>query len=73
MLYFADYSGDADSSIIGETWAKLIDQALSKGGVAEACPVPKRVGSRIYPGNAAFNTKKVMSFLASNWKSGNIA
>lgn len=51
MLYFANYSGDADSSIIRETWARLIDQALSQGGIAEACAVLKRVGSHIYPGD----------------------
>lgn len=45
MLYFASYSGDADSSIVRETWARLIDQALSRGGIAEACAVLKRVGS----------------------------
>jgi nuclear pore complex protein Nup155 len=51
MLYFANYSGDADSSIIRETWARLIDQALSQGGIREACAVLKRVGSHIYPGD----------------------
>lgn len=53
MLYFANYSGDADSSIVRETWARLIDQALSEGGVAEACSILKRVGSHIYPGEGA--------------------
>ncbi|XP_057777560.1 nuclear pore complex protein NUP155-like isoform X1 [Salvia miltiorrhiza] len=53
MLYFASYSGDADSSIVRETWARLIDQALSRGGIAEACAVLKRVGSHVYPGDAA--------------------
>jgi nuclear pore complex protein Nup155 len=47
------YSGDADSSIVRETWARLIDQALSRGGVAEACSVLKRVGSCMYPGDGA--------------------
>lgn len=51
MLYFASYSGDADSSIVRETWARLIDQALSRGGIAEACSVLKRVGSHVYPGD----------------------
>ncbi|CAA7033766.1 unnamed protein product [Microthlaspi erraticum] len=51
MLYFANYSGDADSSIIRETWARLIEQALSQGGIAEACAVLRRVGSHIYPGD----------------------
>ncbi|CAH8252845.1 unnamed protein product [Arabidopsis lyrata] len=51
MLYFANYSGDADSSIIRETWARLFDQALSQGGVAETCAVLKRVGSHIYLGD----------------------
>ncbi|CAH8382442.1 unnamed protein product [Eruca vesicaria subsp. sativa] len=50
MLYFANYSGDADSTIIRETWARLMEQALSEGGIAEACSVLKRVGSHIYPG-----------------------
>ncbi|KAA8532506.1 hypothetical protein F0562_032678 [Nyssa sinensis] len=53
MLYFANYSGDADSSIVRETWARLIDQALSRGGIAEACSILKRVGSHIYPGDGA--------------------
>ena len=53
MLYFANYSGDADSSIVRETWARLIDQALSTGGISEACSVLKRVGSHIYPGDGA--------------------
>ncbi|PIA46100.1 hypothetical protein AQUCO_01600399v1 [Aquilegia coerulea] len=53
MLYFASYSGDADSSIVRETWARLIDQALSRGGIAEACSVLKRVGSHVYPGDGA--------------------
>ncbi|KAB1205824.1 hypothetical protein CJ030_MR7G027991 [Morella rubra] len=53
MLYFANYSGDADSSIVRETCARLIDQALSRGGIAEACSVLKRVGSHIYPGEGA--------------------
>lgn len=53
MLYFANYNGDADSSILRETWARLIDQALSTGGIAEACSVLKRVGSHIYPGDGA--------------------
>ncbi|XP_010462709.1 PREDICTED: nuclear pore complex protein NUP155 [Camelina sativa] len=51
MLYFANYSGDSDSSIIRETWARLIDKALSQGGIAEACAVLKRVGSHVYPGD----------------------
>lgn len=53
MLYFANYSGDADSSIVRETWARLIDQAVSRGGIAEACSVLKRVGANIYPGDGA--------------------
>ncbi|KAK6921602.1 Nucleoporin, Nup133/Nup155-like, C-terminal [Dillenia turbinata] len=53
MLYFASYSGDADSSIVRETWARLIDQALSRGGIAEACSVLQRVGSHVYPGDGA--------------------
>ncbi|XP_057415824.1 nuclear pore complex protein NUP155 [Lotus japonicus] len=53
MLYFANYSGENDSSIVRETWARLIDQAISRGGIAEACSVLKRVGPRIYPGDGA--------------------
>ncbi|OIW10086.1 hypothetical protein TanjilG_21923 [Lupinus angustifolius] len=53
MLYFANYSGGADSNIVRETWARLIDQAISRGGIAEACSVLKRVGPRIYPGDGA--------------------
>ncbi|KAK4765177.1 hypothetical protein SAY86_026267 [Trapa natans] len=53
MLYFANYSGDTDSSIVRETWARLMDQALSRGGIAEACSVLKRVGPNIYPGDGA--------------------
>ncbi|CAN0877102.1 Nuclear pore complex protein NUP155 [Linum grandiflorum] len=53
MLYFANYAGDADSSIVRETWARLVDRALSQGGVAEACSVLKSVGSNIYPGDDA--------------------
>ncbi|KAG9140609.1 hypothetical protein Leryth_022498 [Lithospermum erythrorhizon] len=51
MLYFASFSGDAESSILRETWARLLDQALSRGGIAEACAVLKRVGSHVYPGD----------------------
>lgn len=53
MLYFASYSGDSDSNVIRETWARLIDQSLSRGGIAEACSVLKRVGPRLYPGDGA--------------------
>ncbi|KAG1334865.1 nuclear pore complex protein NUP155 [Cocos nucifera] len=53
MLNFANYSGDADSKIVRETWARLLDQTLSRGGVAEACSVLKRVGSNLYPGDGA--------------------
>ncbi|KAK9063661.1 hypothetical protein SSX86_017532 [Deinandra increscens subsp. villosa] len=53
MLYFASYSGDTDSSIVRDTWARLMDQALSKGGIAEACSVLKRTGSHVYPGDSA--------------------
>ncbi|KAE9607519.1 hypothetical protein Lal_00026714 [Lupinus albus] len=51
MLYFANYSGGADSNVVRETWARLIDQAISRGGIAEACSVVKRVGPHIYPGD----------------------
>ncbi|KAG0501951.1 hypothetical protein HPP92_002023 [Vanilla planifolia] len=54
MLNFANYSGDADSQIVRETWARLVDQALSRGGISEACSVLKRVGSNLYPGDGSF-------------------
>ncbi|PKA52217.1 hypothetical protein AXF42_Ash010113 [Apostasia shenzhenica] len=54
MLNFANYSGDADSNIVRETWARLIDQSLSRGGVAEACAMLKRIGSNLYPGDGFF-------------------
>ncbi|KAL5651070.1 hypothetical protein ACJX0J_036528, partial [Zea mays] len=53
MLSFANYSGDADSKIVREVWARLLDQALTKGGVAEACSVVKRVGSKLDPADGA--------------------
>ncbi|KAI3696314.1 hypothetical protein L1987_79326 [Smallanthus sonchifolius] len=53
MLYFASYFGDTDSSIVRDTWARLMDQALSNGGIAEACLVLKRIGSHVYPGDGA--------------------
>ncbi|XP_071690893.1 nuclear pore complex protein NUP155 [Rutidosis leptorrhynchoides] len=53
MLYFASYSGDTDSSIVRDTWARLMDQALSKGGIAEACSVLNRIGSHVYPGDSS--------------------
>lgn len=54
MLNFANFSGDADSKIVRETWARLIDQAISSGGIAEACNVLKRVGSNLYPVDRSF-------------------
>lgn len=54
ILNFASYSGDTDSRIVRETWAKFLDQALSRGGIAEACSVLKRVGHNLYPGDGAF-------------------
>ncbi|KAI3730688.1 hypothetical protein L1987_61861 [Smallanthus sonchifolius] len=53
MLYFASYSGDTDSNIVRDTWGRLMDQALTKGGIAEACSVLKRIGSHVYPGDNA--------------------
>lgn len=63
MLHFANYSGDNDSSIVRETWARLLDQALSRGGVAEACSVLKRVGSQLYPGDGACLPLDTICFL----------
>ncbi|XP_074264142.1 nuclear pore complex protein NUP155 [Silene latifolia] len=53
MLYFANHSGDADSNVVKEIWARLIDQSLSRGGIADACSVLKRVGPVLYPGDGA--------------------
>lgn len=53
MLSFANYSGDADSKIVREIWFRLLDQALKRGGVAEACSVVKRVGSKLDPADGA--------------------
>ncbi|KAL5218790.1 hypothetical protein ABZP36_019474 [Zizania latifolia] len=53
ILNFANYSGDADSKIVREIWARLLDQALTRGGVAEACSVVKRVGSKLDPADGA--------------------
>ncbi|CAL4938317.1 unnamed protein product [Urochloa decumbens] len=53
MLSFANYSGDADSKIVQEIWARLLDQTLKRGGVAEACSVVKRVGSKLDPADGA--------------------
>ncbi|RCV45832.1 hypothetical protein SETIT_9G485300v2 [Setaria italica] len=53
MLSFANYSGDADSKIVREIWARLLDQALTREGVAEACSVVKRVGSKLDPADGA--------------------
>lgn len=54
MLNFANFSGDADSKIVTETWARLVDQAISSGGIAEACNVLKRVGSNLFPVDRSF-------------------
>ncbi|KAI4342599.1 hypothetical protein MLD38_027208 [Melastoma candidum] len=51
MLYFANYSGDPDSSVVRQIWTRLVEQAISRGGIAEACSVLKRVASQIYPGD----------------------
>ncbi|MFS7992904.1 putative nucleoporin [Helianthus anomalus] len=53
MLYFASYSGDTDSSIVRDTWARFMDHALSKGGIAEACSALTRIGSHVYSGDDA--------------------
>ncbi|KAL5210921.1 hypothetical protein ABZP36_006544 [Zizania latifolia] len=53
ILNFANYSGDADSKIVREIWARFLDQALTRGGVAEACSVMKRIGSKLDPADGA--------------------
>ncbi|KAJ3674127.1 hypothetical protein LUZ60_006119 [Juncus effusus] len=53
ILNFAHYTGGADGRIVSETWARLLNQALSTGGVKEACSVLKRVGPKLYDGDGA--------------------
>ncbi|KAK9925018.1 hypothetical protein M0R45_033359 [Rubus argutus] len=52
MLYYASNSStNAEySDNIRESWTRVIDHALSRGGVAEACSVLKRLGSYIHHG-----------------------
>lgn len=50
ILHFSNYSGDAENSVMRETWTRLLDQALAVGGVGEACSVLRRVGPLLYPG-----------------------
>lgn len=51
ILHFSNYSGDAENSVMRETWTRLLDQALATGGVGEACSVLRRVGPLLYPGD----------------------
>lgn len=51
ILHFSNYSGDAENSVMRETWTRLLDQALAIGGVGEACSVVRRVGPLLYPGD----------------------
>ena len=51
ILNFSNYSGDAENSVMQEMWTRLLDQALSKGGVGEACSIVQRVGPLLYPGD----------------------
>lgn len=51
ILHFSNYSGGAENSVMRETWARLLDQALTTGGVGEACSVVRRVGPQLYPGD----------------------
>lgn len=51
ILHFSNYSGDAENSVMRETWTRLLDQALLAGGVGEACSVLRRVGPLLYPGD----------------------
>jgi nuclear pore complex protein Nup155 len=51
ILHFSNYSGDAENSVMRETWTRLLDQALAVGGVGEACSVLRRVGPLLYPGD----------------------
>ncbi|KAJ7534364.1 hypothetical protein O6H91_13G091000 [Diphasiastrum complanatum] len=50
ILHFSHYSGDTDNSVMRETWARLLDQAIKVGGIGEACAIVKRVGPKLYPG-----------------------
>ncbi len=49
ILHFSNYTGDAENSVMRETWARVLDQALAAGGVAEACTVVRRLGPQFYP------------------------
>ncbi|KAL3691956.1 hypothetical protein R1sor_005607 [Riccia sorocarpa] len=50
ILNFSNYSSDKDNSVMRETWTRLLDQAIKRGGIAEACSVLRRVGPQLYPG-----------------------
>ncbi|KAH7293720.1 hypothetical protein KP509_28G038900 [Ceratopteris richardii] len=50
ILHFSNYSRDPENIVMKDTWARLIDQALVSGGIAEACTVLRRVGPRFFPG-----------------------
>ncbi|XP_024539269.1 nuclear pore complex protein NUP155-like [Selaginella moellendorffii] len=51
ILHFSHYTSDAENNVMRETWARLIDQAITIKGIAEACTVVKRVGPQLYPGD----------------------
>ncbi|KAL2622102.1 hypothetical protein R1flu_002307 [Riccia fluitans] len=50
ILNFSNYSSDKDNSVMRETWTRLLDQAIKRGGIAEACSVLRRAGPQLYPG-----------------------
>lgn len=51
ILHFSNYARDSQNNVMKDTWARLIDQALLVGGIAEACTVLRRVGPRFFPGD----------------------
>ncbi|KAJ4820016.1 Nuclear pore complex protein Nup155 [Rhynchospora pubera] len=51
ILNFANNTGEMVGRVVMETWARLLDQCLSTGGVKEACAVLKRVGPKLYVGD----------------------
>ncbi|KAI5054884.1 hypothetical protein GOP47_0030029 [Adiantum capillus-veneris] len=51
ILHFSNYARNSENNVMKDTWARLIDQAILAGGVAEACTVLRRVGPRFFPGD----------------------
>eukprot|EP00850_Spirogloea_muscicola_P020557 SM000219S06702 [mRNA] locus=s219:133506:144913:- [translate_table: standard] len=57
ILAFSSYSmegvepgNELETGPVGDTWCKLVAQALDSGGLIEACHQVRSVGSSLYPG-----------------------